>query len=68
MKKASSRREFLGKSVIATSGGFLTPNLLYAQNQESRKAIEPKIVNEFVKIAHSDFGKVKEMLVEYPLL
>lgn len=68
MKKVSSRKEFLTKSIIFTSGIMLAPKLLYPQNQEPPKAIDPKIINEFVKIAHSDFDRVKEMLKEYPLL
>jgi hypothetical protein len=68
MKKVTSRTEFLTTSLIFTSGIILAPKLLYPQNQEKPKSIDPKIVNEFVKIAHSDFGRVKEMLKEYPLL
>lgn len=68
MKNVTSRKEFLTKSIIFTSGIVLAPKLLFPQNQEPPKAIDPKIVNEFVKVAHSDLDRVKEMIKEYPLL
>lgn len=68
MKKITSRKEFLTKSILFTSGIMVSSKLLYSQDQEPPKAIDPTIVNEFVKVAHSDLDRVKEMLKEYPLL
>ncbi|NOT38121.1 MAG: ankyrin repeat domain-containing protein [Saprospiraceae bacterium] len=42
--------------------------MVFSQNTEKPAQIDPKIVKEFVKVAHSDFDKVKEMLKEQPLL
>lgn len=63
-----SRKDFLKKSLCFSAGISLVPNLAFSQNNETPLQIDSKIVNEFVKIAHSDFDKVKEMLKEYPLL
>jgi hypothetical protein len=68
MRNVSSRKDFLLKGIALTTGIALTPKLTYSQNQEPPAAIDPKIVNEFVKVAHSDFDKVKEMIKDYPLL
>jgi hypothetical protein len=68
MKNVSSRKDFLLKGIMMTAGIALTPKLIYSQKQEQPKPIDSKIVNEFVKIAHSDLDKVKEMIKEYPLL
>jgi hypothetical protein len=68
MKNGSSRKDFLVKAVLLTTGIALTPKLIYSQDQDKPKPIDSKIVNEFVKIAHSDFDQVKEMLKQYPSL
>ncbi|MFM7853041.1 MAG: hypothetical protein ACKO96_14275 [Flammeovirgaceae bacterium] len=67
MKHMTSRKEFLLKGIAFTTGIALTPKVIYAQ-QEQPKPIDPKIVNEFVKVAHSDLDMVKKMVKEYPLL
>lgn len=82
MNTPLTRKDFLAQSLFATAGIATAPNLLFAekiaQQQEAAKQEKPKqerpkpialdVVNEFVKVAHSDFGKVKQMLEEYPLL
>ena len=68
MKNVSTRKEFLLKGIMLTTGIALTPKLIYAQHQEKPNPIDTKIVNEFVKVAHSDLDKVKDMLKQYPLL
>lgn len=68
MKNISTRKDFLLKGIMLTTGIALTPKLIYAQPLEQPTPIEPKLVNEFVKVAHSDFDKVKDMLKQYPLL
>lgn len=68
MKNVTSRKEFLSRSLVFTSGCMLTPHWLLPQDQESPKPIDLTIVNEFVKVAHTDFDAVKEMIKEYPLL
>lgn len=67
MENTSSRKKFLMKGVTLVAGVALTPQLMYSQNQQPAP-IDPKIVNEFVRVAHSDLGKVKEMIGQYPLL
>lgn len=52
---------------LLATGFAVAPEILNAR-QDKRFPIDPKIVEEFVRIAHSDFAKVKEMHTEYPLL
>lgn len=61
------RRKFLAQSAILGSGLFFSAHKGFAQ-QERLQALDAKIVMEFVRIAHSDLNKVKEMLEEHPLL
>lgn len=64
----TSRKEFLRKGIFFTTGISIVPNLIFSQKKEPPLSIDPKIVNEFVKIAHSDFDRVKEMVMGQPLL
>jgi ankyrin repeat protein len=68
MDNMTSRKNFLKKGLLFSAGISLAPNLVFSQNKQAPAQIDPKIVNEFVKIAHSDFDKVKEMVKEQPLL
>lgn len=68
MNNLTSRKEFLKKGLLFTTGMSFAPSLIFAQNKEAAEIIDPKIVNEFVKIAHSDFDRVKEIIKEQPLL
>lgn len=68
MDNLTSRQDFLRKGLFFTTGISLVPSLIFSQNRETPPQIDSKIVNEFVKIAHSDFNKVKEMVTEQPLL
>ena len=68
MDNLTSRKDFLKKGLLLSAGISLVPNLVFSQKKGSPEQIDPKIVNEFVKIAHSDFDKVKEMVKEQPLL
>jgi hypothetical protein len=68
MKNISTRKDFLLKGIMLTTGIALTTKLIFAESQEKPSPIDSKIVNEFVKVAHSDFDKVKDMLTQYPLL
>lgn len=68
MDNWTSRKDFLKKGLLFTAGVSFAPNLVFSQNKETPSQIDPKVVNEFVKIAHSDFDKVKEMVKEQPLL
>lgn len=68
MDNLTSRKDFLKKGLLYSAGISLVPSLVFSQNKVKPPQIDSKIVNEFVKIAHSDFGKVKEMVKEYPLL
>jgi hypothetical protein len=64
--KNYSRRNFIAGSLAIGSGVFL-PSYAFGQ-QERPTAIDPKIVNEFVKVAHNNLDRVKELLAERPLL
>lgn len=68
MDYLTSRKDFLKKGLLFSAGISLVPNLVLSQKKEAPLQIDPKMVNEFVKIAHSDFDKVKEMVKEQPLL
>lgn len=68
MNNLTTRKEFLKKGLIFTTGISIAPGLAFSQNKSTAEAIDPKIVNEFVKIAHSDFDSVKKMIKEQPLL
>jgi len=68
MNTSISRKNFLSKSLLIATGIMAIPKFLLAQQQEKPPAIPSEIVNDFVKIAHFDFSKVKQMLEEYPLL
>ena len=63
-----TRKDFLSKSIVIAPALFLTPALLIANQKEKPLAIDPAIVKEFVRVAHSDFNQLKKMLNEYPLL
>jgi hypothetical protein len=68
MDNLTSRKDFLKKGLLLSAGISFAPNLVFSQNKETPTSIDPKIVNEFVNVAHSDFDKVKQMLTEQPLL
>ena len=68
MNKAISRKEFLRSSLITAAGLIITPNMLAAGVQDKPPAISPEIVSQFVRVAHFDFDKLKQMLQEHPLL
>ncbi len=68
LQTSITRKNFLSKSFLAAAGILTIPNFLLAQQKDKPPAIKPEIVNEFVKIAHTDFSKVKQMLNEHPML
>lgn len=68
MSKLTTRKDFLRNGLLFSAGISFAPGLAFSQNKQVRLQIDPKIVSEFVKIAHSDFEKVKEMVKEQPLL
>ena len=68
MDNLTSRKDFLKKGLLFTAGISFAPNLVFSQKQDKPAAIDAKIVKEFVGVSHSDFGKVKELIKEYPLL
>ena len=68
MNNTISRKEFLSSGLLVAAGIASAPAIVLAQQQEKPPALPSDVVNEFVKIAHSDFGKVKQMLEERPLL
>ena len=63
-----SRKSFLSRTLLLAPAMIFAPGMAFAQQKEKPPAIDPTIVKEFVRIAHSDFEKVKQMLEEYPLL
>lgn len=62
-----SRNSFLTKSLMATSGLFMGPLVLNAQ-QERPAPLNQEEVKEFVGVSHGKFDRVKEMLEANPLL
>jgi len=68
MKNIATRKDFLLKGIMLTTGLTLATKKIFALNQEKPAPIDTKIVNEFVKVAHADLDKVKDMLKQYPLL
>lgn len=63
-----TRKDFLSKTIVLGPALFLSPALLIANQKEKPLAIDPAIVKDFVRVAHSDFSQVKKMLDKYPLL
>lgn len=68
MNHSISRKNFISQSLLLASGIGVLPKILFNQEPEKPKPIAPDVVKEFVKVAHSDFNKVNQMLEEYPLL
>ncbi|MBK8081510.1 MAG: ankyrin repeat domain-containing protein [Saprospiraceae bacterium] len=64
----TSRKDFIKKGLLFSAGISLAPNLVFSQNKGKATQLDSALVNEFVKTAHSDFDKVKEMLSEHPTL
>jgi len=60
------RKSFI-KTGIASSLG-LVPTLAFGNNQTDPEALNIKVVKEFVLAGHSNLGKVKNMLNDYPNL
>ena len=67
-KNSITRKCFLSGTFLFSTSLIGSPFRLLSLPQEKPPAIDAKIVNEFVKIAHNDFNLLKEMLLEYPLL
>jgi ankyrin repeat protein len=68
MNNLLSRKEFLSTGLLMTAGIMSIPSIVEAQQQEKPTALPSDVVNEFVKIAHTDLSKVKQMLEASPLL
>lgn len=68
MKTPLSRKDFLTKSLIITSGLVIAPQIFTGQQTEESKALPSHLVSQFVTAAHSDFEKIKGMLEENPML
>ena len=67
MENNPSRRSFFGKFITVSSGIILLPGKSKLQTPKE-SPIDSIIVNEFVKVAHSDLNRVKELLQQYPHL
>ncbi len=66
MKK--SRRTFI-RNTVGISAAALCPAIpSFANNNAIAKGLDPKEVEEFVRVAHSDFDLVKKMLEKTPNL
>ena len=59
-----SRKHFLKKSFLSAGGMLIFPTMKAQENP----ALSPAMVKEFVRKAHSDMDKVKELLQEEPQL
>jgi hypothetical protein len=62
-----SRKQFMSRTMLLTTG-MLASGTLSASAQDKPPAIAADLVKEFVRVAHGDFAKVKEMLSAQPLL
>ncbi len=62
--KTSTRRAFISSVVVLTPGVAL----LGQAQQDKPPALESAIVNEFVRVAHNNFDRMKQLLEEYPTL
>ena len=58
-----TRKDF----VKTTAAGLFLPTIIMAQ-QEKPAALKPELVNEYVRMAHSDLDKTKAFLVQEPAL
>ena len=63
-----SRKQFLSATFLVTTGSIVIPGFASAVQQEKPLPIPSETVREFVRVAHSDLEKVKEMLTAQPLL
>ncbi|WP_220275166.1 hypothetical protein [Emticicia sp. BO119] len=66
MKKQNSRRTFIASGFVLSVGASLIPAV--AHKSYAADPVDSKLVNEFVRIAHSDLNKLKEMLETTPNL
>jgi ankyrin repeat protein len=66
--KTLSRKKFLSAGLLMTTGSLVTRAAASIEPQEKPAPIAMEMVKEFVRLAHSDLGKVKEMLSAQPLL
>jgi hypothetical protein len=64
----TSRKDFIKRGLLFSAGLTFAPDLVFSQNKEKATQLEASLVNEFVKTAHSDIDKVKEMLTGQPML
>src|SRR5438094_838140 len=65
----TSRRDFLVRSSIASSGLLIVPVLSISQQQQGQQkppALKAEVVKDFVIKGHSDFPGVKTLLEEEP--
>lgn len=63
-----SRKDFLSTGLVTAASFLLVPQVVPAAQPEKPPALAAEMVREFVKVAHSDVGKVQKMLEEQPLL
>jgi len=75
MKNASksniSRQGFLKKAIIGASGVILLPQTLLATDKiigDKKKPLKADLVKQYVRVAHFDLKKVKELVAEEPRL
>ena len=61
-----NRNQFLAGMGLASAGLIIAPNTILGQTRPS--AYQKDVVRKFVGAAHTDLGKVKELLDEYPNL
>lgn len=62
------RRTFFSLTALPVSGILLSKRLVAQQQREKPPPINLEIVREFVRVAHSDLARVKELLTAHPLL
>ncbi len=62
-----NRKDFIKNTSFGFAGLIIGTNLISSQN-EKPPPIEKEMVNEFVRVAHFDLNKVKELFDENPSL
>ena len=63
-----TRKNFLGKLLLTSSGILTLPSLVKAAPEEEKKPLDLKMVKEFVGQAHRNMDRVKELYEEEPQL
>jgi len=66
---STRRRRFLATTTLGAAGALYLPDSARSQAPRERPApLTPLLVHEFVRVAHGNLDRVKELLAEQPAL